>query len=85
MPRKQLTREDRTLGEALGEEVQERRKPASAAQLAQLAEVSVDSVRKLESGGTPTPGFFLIARIASVLGSSLDELNRAARRRAGVE
>ena len=42
--------------------------------MAHAAGISVDALRKLEQGGTPPPGFFLVARIAAVLQVSLDDL-----------
>ena len=50
----------------------------SAAAVAKSTEVSVDSIRSVESGRTPTPGFLLIARIAEALELSLDDLHREA-------
>jgi transcriptional regulator with XRE-family HTH domain len=42
--------------------------------LARAADVSVESVRKIERGVIPTPGFFVIAKICSALSLSMDEL-----------
>ncbi|MGE9784390.1 helix-turn-helix domain-containing protein [Janibacter sp. G368] len=56
----------------------------STPQLAEEAGVSVDVLRKLEQGGVATPGFFLVARIASVLGVPLDDLAAEALNETGV-
>ena len=53
------------------------------------ARLSVDTIRSLESGRVPTPSFVTVAKVASVLSLSLDQLNAAAsdppplRKRAG--
>lgn len=84
MPRPELSQEQRDLGAALGHEIQERRANRSAASLAEAAGVRLDTLRKLEQGGTPTPGFFLVVDIARALEATLDELAGAARQRAGA-
>jgi transcriptional regulator with XRE-family HTH domain len=51
-----------------------RRRSMSQEALARAADVSVESVRKIERGVIPTPGFFVIAKICSALSLSMDEL-----------
>lgn len=82
MPRSELSQQQKALGAALGHEIQLRRAGRSAASLAEAAGVRLDTWRKLEQGGTPTPGFFLVADIAQALEATLDELAGAARQRA---
>lgn len=74
MPRPRLTDEQKRMGSTLGRAVQRHRGATSTPQLAEEAGVSVDVLRKLEQGGVATPGFFLVARIAGVLGVPLDDL-----------
>jgi len=40
-------------------------------QLAEAANLSIGTVRKIESGLSPEPGFFVVARIASALSGEL--------------
>ncbi len=82
MPRRALTAEQRALGKALGAEIQERRRGLSAVQVAEAANVEIMTLRKLEQGRVPTPGFFFIADIADALSMPMDELATAARSRA---
>ena len=49
--------------------------------LAAKADVSVGSVRKLESQGSPEPGFFLIGRVAGALSAELPTTASARLRR----
>jgi transcriptional regulator with XRE-family HTH domain len=43
-------------------------------QVAADAGVPVETLRKIESGRTPTPAFFTVAALAGVLGVSLEDL-----------
>lgn len=74
MPRASLTDRQRRQGRALGQLLQRGRGEVSAARVAQQAGISVDALRKLERGDVPTPGFFLIADLALVIGLRLDDL-----------
>lgn len=80
MPRKQLTDNDRQRGRVLGKLIQNARGPRSAADVARAADVSLDTLRKLEQGAVPTPGFFLVARIATELDLALEDVAMAALR-----
>lgn len=71
MPRVRLTDEDRRRGIALGAAIQSWRGAESASSLALRAGVSVDTLRKIEQGGIPSPGFFLVARLADAIGVDL--------------
>lgn len=44
------------------------------AEIAAAAGLSVETLRKIETGRVPTPAFFTIAALASALGVSLDVL-----------
>lgn len=48
---------------------------ATLAEVAAAAGVSAETLRKIETGRIPTPAFFTIAALASVLGLSLDDLS----------
>ena len=76
MPRKPRTAEERAFGTELGRVIAERRKQAklSGQALAEGARLSVDGLRKLESGRVPDPGFQTVLRLARSLGVTLDEL-----------
>lgn len=37
--------------------------------------ISVETLRKIETGRIPTPAFFTVAALAKVLGLSLDDLS----------
>jgi transcriptional regulator with XRE-family HTH domain len=79
MARQQLTEAERDRGRALGGALRRARGSRSQAELASAASVPLDTLRKLEQGGTPTPGFFLVAQIAHTLGIGLDDLATATR------
>ena len=46
----------------------------SGQQLAVRADLSIDTVRSIESGRVPNPGIMTMAKIAKVLNASLDDL-----------
>ena len=56
------------------------RQGKSAPALARVSDVSVDTIRSLESGRVPRPSFLTIAQLADALGLSLDQLQADARR-----
>jgi transcriptional regulator with XRE-family HTH domain len=80
MGRRELRSSDRVHGRRLGAQLaKERNRAKLAAQdVAVSADLSVDTVRSLESGRVPTPAFITVARIADALSLSLDDLHRAA-------
>lgn len=45
-------------------------------EIAAGAGLSSETLRKIETGRAPTPAFFTVAALASVLGLSLDEVVR---------
>ena len=60
-------------GRRLGAALREARGPASLGQVAAAAGISVETLRKIETGRIPTPAFFTVVALARVLGLSLDE------------
>lgn len=53
--------------------------------MARAADLSVDTVRRIERGAVPNPGFFTVAAMARVLELDLDGLAAAAEPAAGPE
>jgi transcriptional regulator with XRE-family HTH domain len=80
MSRRQTSQEVRAHGLSLGRAIKRSREEQSlsAAELAGLSRVSVDTVRSLECGRVPRPSFLTVARLAAALGLSLDELQALA-------
>ncbi|MDM2175033.1 MULTISPECIES: helix-turn-helix domain-containing protein [Mycobacteriaceae] len=74
MPRPALSNTQRVQGEKLGKELRRLRGTRTAAEVANEAGVPLDTLRKLEQGGTATPGFFLVAQVAQVLNTPLNQL-----------
>ncbi len=86
MTRKPIGEAERRHGERLGRILADRRGAAqiSAGEIARSSDVSVDAVRSLENGRVPTPAFLTVARLAVVLGLSLDELHAQASQQAAT-
>lgn len=61
-------------GRRLGAVLRRARGSASLGAVAGAAGVSVETLRKIETGRIPTPAFFIVAALADVLGLSLDDL-----------
>jgi transcriptional regulator with XRE-family HTH domain len=80
MTRKSTPTEDRQHGRRLGVLIATERaeQGRSAPDLARESCVAIDTVRSLENGRVATPGFLTIARLATSLGLSLDELHTRA-------
>ncbi|MFI7383704.1 helix-turn-helix domain-containing protein [Streptomyces sp. NPDC049813] len=74
MVRTPLTPQERERGERLGRLLREARRGRSMTEVAAAAGVSVETLRKIETGRAPTPAFFTVAAIARELGLSMDEL-----------
>jgi transcriptional regulator with XRE-family HTH domain len=74
MVRTPLTATERERGLALGRALQRARGRRSAAEVALRAGISLDTLRKIERGAIPTPAFFTVAALASVLRLDLDTL-----------
>lgn len=74
MVRLPLTHEDLARGERLGAVLRRARGSRTILELAREADVSPETLRKIESGRVATPAFPTIAAIADALGISLDEI-----------
>jgi transcriptional regulator with XRE-family HTH domain len=62
-------------GRRLGSVLREARGPASLGDVALAAGISIETLRKIETGRIPTPAFFTVRALARVLDLSLDELS----------
>jgi transcriptional regulator with XRE-family HTH domain len=80
MPRTRLSDAEREWGRQLAEILRKGREVAgvSAETLAVAADVSVETVRRIERGLVPSPGFFTVAAVAQVLDLDLADLAVAA-------
>ncbi|MEU7657556.1 helix-turn-helix domain-containing protein [Streptomyces lincolnensis] len=74
MVRTPLTPEERERGERLGLLLREARGGRSMTEIAAVAGISPETLRKIETGRAPTPAFFTVAALARALGLSMDEL-----------
>jgi transcriptional regulator with XRE-family HTH domain len=62
-------------GRRLGTVLRQARGSATLGEVAAAAGISVETLRKIETGRIPTPAFFTVAVLADVLGLSLDDLS----------
>jgi transcriptional regulator with XRE-family HTH domain len=62
-------------GRRLGAILRAARGLATMSETAASAGISVETLRKIETGRIPTPAFFTVAALATALGLSLDELS----------
>ncbi len=69
-----LTAEDRERGERLGSLLRAARGERSIGAVAAAADISPETLRKIETGRIPTPAFFTVAALATELGLSLAAL-----------
>jgi transcriptional regulator with XRE-family HTH domain len=74
MVRTPLSPAERLRGERLGTLLRQARGPRSMTEIAVLSGVPVETLRKIETGRTPTPAFFTVASLASVLGLPLEQI-----------
>ena len=74
MVRRALTAAERERGRRLGALLRTARGGRSPAEVAAASGVSVEALRKIESGRIPMPAFFTVAAVAQVLGLSLDRV-----------
>lgn len=74
MVRLPLTPEDIERGERLGALLRRARGDRTMLEVALDADISPETLRKIESGRVATPAFPTIAAIAEVVGVSLDEI-----------
>ncbi|GAB3351714.1 helix-turn-helix transcriptional regulator [Amycolatopsis echigonensis] len=77
MVRVPLTDEERSRGERLGLVLRAARARRSMVDVAAEAGISVETLRKIETGRIPTPAFFTVAAIADAVGMPLDRLRVA--------
>ncbi|WP_326956511.1 MULTISPECIES: helix-turn-helix domain-containing protein [unclassified Amycolatopsis] len=77
MVRVPLTEEERERGERLGQALRTARAGRSMVDVAGEAGISVETLRKIETGRIPTPAFFTVTAIADAVGLPLDELRAA--------
>jgi transcriptional regulator with XRE-family HTH domain len=70
-----LTADQRARGLARGPALQAARGRRSAAEVAVLAGISLDTLRKIERGAIATPAFFTVAALARVLDLDLVTLS----------
>jgi transcriptional regulator with XRE-family HTH domain len=82
MARKTATAEQLAFGLELAHQLasQRKRQHVTASALAETANLSVDTVRALEAGRIPSPGFQTVHLVAQALKLSLDELAASAAR-----
>lgn len=74
MVRTPLTPLEHERGRFLGTLFRTARGERSMTEIAAKAGVSAETLRKIETGRAPTPAFFTVAALASVLGLELDEV-----------
>jgi len=75
MVRVPLSDGERARGDQLGRLLREARGARSMVEVSLAAGISVETLRKIETGRIPTPAFFTVAAIADVVGVSLDALH----------
>lgn len=78
MVRIPLTAEEIRRGQKLGTTLRAARGSRTMVEIAARASISVETLRKIETGRSPSPEFFTIVRICAALGITTDELNRSA-------
>jgi len=78
MVRPMLTPQERARGQRLGAALRQARGLRSMVEVAALAGVPVETLRKIETGRIPTPAFFTVVALADAVGISLGQLAVAA-------
>jgi transcriptional regulator with XRE-family HTH domain len=73
-----LTPQERARGQRLGRALRQARGDRSMVEVAALAGVPVETLRKIETGRIPTPAFFTVVALADAVGVSLAQLAGAA-------
>ncbi|MBB3049743.1 transcriptional regulator with XRE-family HTH domain [Prauserella isguenensis] len=74
MVRVPLSEAERLRGERLGVALRGARGDRSMVEVASDAGISVETLRKIETGRIPTPAFFTVLAIADAVGLPLDDL-----------
>ncbi len=74
MVRVPLTEAERERGERLGAVLREARGSRSMVDVAAAAGISVETLRKIETGRIPTPAFFTVVAVADAVGLPLEAL-----------
>jgi transcriptional regulator with XRE-family HTH domain len=74
MVRPPLSSQERERGRRLGALLRAARGERSPAEVSAASGVSLEALRKIESGRVPTPAFFTVAALGTALGLRLDEL-----------
>ena len=74
MVRPPLTPAERDRGRRLGALIRAARGDRSPAEIAAVSGVSLEALRKIETGRVPTPAFFTVAALARAVGLPLDQL-----------
>ena len=77
MVRPPLTPAERDRGRRLGALLRSARGDRSPGEVAVASGVSLEALRKIESGRVPTPAFFTVTALARTLGLPLDDLAHA--------
>ncbi|WP_344422807.1 helix-turn-helix transcriptional regulator [Amycolatopsis minnesotensis] len=77
MVRVPLTEAEHARGERLGAVLRRARGARSMAEVATEAGISVETLRKIETGRIPTPAFFTVVALADAVGLSVDALRVA--------
>jgi len=77
MVRVPLTEAERERGERLGAVLRGARGPRSMVEVAAEAGISVETLRKIETGRIPTPAFFTVVAVADAVGLPLEALRQA--------
>lgn len=75
MVRVPLSASERERGERLGRLLRAARGARSMVDVAAAAGISVETLRKIETGRVPTPAFFTVAAVAAAVDLSLDNLH----------
>jgi transcriptional regulator with XRE-family HTH domain len=79
MVREPLTEQEIAQGRRIGALLRAARGPRTLGAVARGAGISVETLRKIETGRIPTPAFVTVAALAEELHLSLDEMWRTAR------
>lgn len=77
MVRVPLTEAERERGERLGAVLREARGARSMVDVAAQAKISVETLRKIETGRIPTPAFFTVVALADAVDLPLEALRGA--------